>query len=192
MFERFTREARSVVARAAEQARTHGHDHIGTEHLLLGLLGPDAGTSRQLLLDAGLDAGRTEEEVQRRGRPSGFFSNEEAQALRTVGIDVEAVLHRMEQTFGPDAVLPPPSPRRGPFRRARAATRSRFTPRAKKVLELSLREAIRCRDDHIGSEHILLGLLREGRGCAISILREADVDIDGLRRSTMAAIRKAA
>jgi ATP-dependent Clp protease ATP-binding subunit ClpA len=192
MFERFTREARSVVARAAEDARTYGHDHIGTEHLLLGLLGPDAGTSRQLLLDAGLDAGRIEHEVERRGRPSGFFSDEEAEALRTVGIDVEAVLQRMEQTFGPDAVLAPPSPRRGPFRRARAAARSRFTPRAKKVLELSLREAIRCQDDHIGSEHILLGLLREGRGCAVSILREAGVDIDALRRSAMAAVRKAA
>jgi ATP-dependent Clp protease ATP-binding subunit ClpA len=60
------------------------------------------------------------------------------------------------------------------------------------VLELALREAIHCHDDHIGAEHILLGLLREGRGSAVTILLESGVDLDALRRATLAVLRKAA
>lgn len=193
MFERFTRPARTVVVRAAEHSRRMGHAHVGTEHLLLGLLSPEAGGTSRLLLDAGLDPREVEAAVQRIDAASArFFSDEEADALRTVGIDVDAVLERMEKTFGPDAVRAEPKPRRGPFRRARAAVRSRFTQRARKVLELSLREAIRCHHDHIASEHILLGLLREGRGSAVTILRDAGVDPDALRRATLAALREAA
>jgi ATP-dependent Clp protease ATP-binding subunit ClpA len=193
MFERFTREARAVVVRATEDARRRTHDHIGTEHLLLGLLAPDAGSTSRLLLDVGVDGERVDVAVRRLNPPSGgFFSDAEADALRAVGIHVDAVLERMEQTFGPDAVRAQPSPRRGPFRRSRAGGRSRFTPRARKVLELALREAIHCHDDHIGAEHILLGLLREGRGSAVTILLESGVDLDALRRTTMAALRKAA
>jgi ATP-dependent Clp protease ATP-binding subunit ClpA len=193
MFERFTREARTVVTRAAEDGRRLGHVHIDTEHLLLGLVAPEAGGSSRLLLDAGLDPERLDAEVQRlNAPPGGFFSHEEAAALRTVGIDVDAVLDRMRQTFGPDAVRPEPAPRRGPFRRSRAGGRPGFTRRAKKVLELSLREAIACQDRYIGSEHILLGLLREGHGAAATILRDSGVDLAALRARTLAALRKAA
>ena len=193
MFERFTREARAVVVRAAQDGRRVGSDHVGTEHLLLGLLAPEAGSTSRLLADVGLGPERAEAAVRRLSSASeSFFTHEEADALRTVGIDVEAVLERMEQTFGPEAVRPQRSPRRGPFRRSRAGGRSRFTPRARKVLELSLRQAIRCQDDHIAAEHILLGLLREGRGRAVTILRERGVDLDALRRTTEATLRRAA
>ena len=67
-----------------------------------------------------------------------------------------------------------------------------FTPRAKKVLELALREALRLRHHHIGTEHILLGLLREGHGLAALVLTEAGVDLDDLRRRVETALRTAA
>lgn len=67
-----------------------------------------------------------------------------------------------------------------------------FSPRSKKVLELALREAIRLRHHHIGTEHILLGLLREGNGLAALVLAEAGVDLDDLRRRVETALRTAA
>ena len=58
-----------------------------------------------------------------------------------------------------------------------------FTPRAKKVLEMSLREALQLGDNFIGSEHILLGLLREGQGLGAEILQERGLRLDEIRRS---------
>jgi len=63
-----------------------------------------------------------------------------------------------------------------------------FTPRAKKVLELSLREAIRLKHKSIASEHILLGLIREGEGLAMKIMVEAGVDLEGVRREATASL----
>ena len=68
----------------------------------------------------------------------------------------------------------------------------RFAPRAKKVLELSLREAIRLQHRHIGPEHILLGLISEGGALAAQILTESGVSLPELRRSTVAALDEAA
>jgi ATP-dependent Clp protease ATP-binding subunit ClpA len=186
VFERFTSQARSVVVRAEEESRRLQHRHIGTEHLLLGLLGPDAGSAGALLRDAGLDLDGVREEVARRvAAPPPLLSDEDVAALRTVGIDVEAVLDRMQAAFGPDAVRAPE-----PLGRRRCprwgAGRPRVTPRVRKVLELSLREAIRLHDGSIGSEHLLLGLLRDGRGVAVDLLTDAGVDLDRLRRQAEA------
>jgi ATP-dependent Clp protease ATP-binding subunit ClpA len=179
VFERFTSEARAVVVRAREESRRLGHRHLGTEHLLLGLLGPDAGPAGVLLRDAGLDLDRVREEVARRvAAPPPLLSDEDAAALRTVGIDVQAVLDRMRAAFGPEAVHAPDPP--GRRRRVRLGP-GRVTPRARKVLQLALREAIRLHDGSIGSEHLLLGLLREGRGVAVDVLTDAGVDLDRLR-----------
>ena len=60
-----------------------------------------------------------------------------------------------------------------------------FTPRAKKVLELSLREALQLSHNYIGTEHILLGLLREGEGVAVQALGNLDVDLAALRQAVM-------
>jgi ATP-dependent Clp protease ATP-binding subunit ClpA len=190
VFERFTSQARAVVVRAEEESRRLQHRQVGTEHLLLGLLGPDAGPAGSLLRDAGLDLDRVRDEVARRvTTPPPLLRDEDVAALRTVGIDVDAVLDRMQAAFGPEAVqAPDPLGRRRGLRRG--AGRSRFTARARKVLELSLREAIRLRDGSIGSEHLLLGLLRDGRGTAVDVLTDAGVDLDRLRRQ--AEVRRGA
>jgi ATP-dependent Clp protease ATP-binding subunit ClpA len=218
MFERFTQDAREVVIRCQEEARSLRHDHIGTQHLLLALLAPPAGIARRVLIGAGLDAAQLRTEVQRlvrTGEP--ILSEEDAAALRTVGIDVDAVLARIEASFGPEALVVPAEPRRrGPLRRRprerrpgecrpgergpgergpgerRSGGHLPFTPRAKKVLELSLREAIRLKDRSIRPEHLLLGLLREGEGLAAEVLVGAGLSLDELRRATETAMREAA
>ena len=127
-----------------------------------------------MLRDFAIDAAWARGEVERivgRGEP-----DLDADALATLGIDLDAVRERVERTFGAGALA------RGRCRRGlmpRGALP--FTARAKKALELSLREAIAMGDDHIGSEHLLLGLAREGDGVAGRILRSRGVDRDTVR-----------
>ena len=182
MFERFTEGARGVVSVAAEQAGALGHDSVGTQHLLLGLLSPDTGAGYQVLHDAGLKADRVREVVRRRTPGDGFLTEEDAEALRSVGIDLDVVLEHLVESFGPDAV-PHSQPRR---------VRSRFSQPAKKTLQLALREAIWLKAGAIGSEHILLGLLRCDDRDTNAVLAELGVNPDDLREATLATIGRAA
>jgi ATP-dependent Clp protease ATP-binding subunit ClpA len=197
MFEQFTTSARGVVTGAREQARQLGHAHVGTEHLLLALLEPAAGVACDVLRDAGVDASRVRRDVQRRTGPEKrSITAEDAAALRTIGIDLPAVLAHIEQLLGPEALTAPPtsSQRRGRLRRREPAGAfgPRVTPRFKEVLELSLREALALRHVCIGAEHILLGLLRDGGGLAARVLADSGVDLHQLRSATLIALRPAA
>jgi ATP-dependent Clp protease ATP-binding subunit ClpA len=196
MFERFTVQARGVVVRAHQEARQLGHPHIGTEHLLLALLSEEAGTAYAVLHAAGLDGPRVRADVERLvGTPAKILNEDDAAALQTIGIDLDAVLARIEESFGPDALdPPPPAPQRGLLRRLRhrQGSVSRFTGRAKKVLELSLREAVGLGHHHIGAEHILLGLLREGNGLAAKVLVDAGLGLADLRQATLTGLGRAA
>jgi ATP-dependent Clp protease ATP-binding subunit ClpA len=156
------------------------------------------------------------------GRGRDFLGEADAEALRSIGIDLDSVVAAVEESFGPGALQPPrtvsrwrrrlrrlrPSRLLVRLRRPRPETlpghavqphRQRepgphlpFTRRSKKVLELSLRESIRLRHNYIGSEHILLGLLREGDGLAAQILCGAGLTLDDLRRRTLRALDEAA
>ncbi len=181
MFERFSEEARGVVSVALEQAGELGHDAVGTRHLLLGLLSPDTGAGYQVLNGAGLRADHVREVVRRR-TPGDGLTEEDAEALRTVGIDLHVVLEHLAETFGPDA-LPHSQPRR---------FRPRFSQPAKKTLQLALREAIWLKSGAIASEHILLGLLRCDDPDINAVLAEVGVSPDDLRRATLAKIGRAA
>jgi ATP-dependent Clp protease ATP-binding subunit ClpA len=174
MFERFTDDARAVVVRATAHADALQHGWIGTEHLLLGLLDDRDGRAARLLgpWDVGRDWVLGEvERIIGRGDPG-----IDAGALATLGIDLDEVRERVERTFGRGALSGRPGCRRGWF-----GPRMPFTPRAKKVLELSLREAVALGDNFIGAEHMLLGLLREGDGVAAQILRSRGVDRAAVR-----------
>ena len=142
MFERFSDDARRVVVLAQEEARLLSHDHIGTEHLLLGLLAERDGMAAEVLrsLDVDLDDAR-------------------AQVLEMVG-DGGAVL---------SGHIP-------------------FTPRAKKVLELSLREAMHLGHTYIGTEHILLGLCAEAQGVGALVLDTFGADLEHVRTAVLAAL----
>jgi ATP-dependent Clp protease ATP-binding subunit ClpA len=191
MFERFTEQARHVVLSARDQARELGHRHAGTEHLLLGLLDPDAGTPATLLAEAGLTSDGVRAQIRRLVGEPQFLTDADAAALERIGIDVAAVRAKLEESFGPGALEPDEPPTRsGLF--GRRTSGGPFGPRAKKVLELALREAIRLKHNWIGSEHILLGLIREGDGLAAKIMVDAGVDLARLRRTTEESLRAAA
>ncbi|MET8091760.1 Clp protease N-terminal domain-containing protein [Micromonospora sp. NPDC005220] len=194
MFERFTDRARDVVRRALEEARAEGQRPVGTEHLLLALLADDAGLASRVLADAGVRADDLRERIHRHTASGGAgLGDADAAALREIGIDLAAIVARIEESFGPDALREAvPAPRSRWGRRRRRYLGGPFSPRSKKALELSLREALRLHHRHIGTEHILLGVLREGQGLGALVLTESGVDLDDLRRRVELALRAAA
>jgi ATP-dependent Clp protease ATP-binding subunit ClpA len=190
MLERFTVEARQVVNRAQIERRQLGHDLIGTEHLLLGLLDEEISAVAGTLRDAGVDADRVRAEIASYVG-SGKLGESDAEALRSIGIDLDAVRATVEESFGQgalEAALPPG--RRRWF--GGRVHRTRLSRRAQKVLELALREAQRLHHHRIGSEHLLLGLLREGEGLAMLILTRSGLDPAELRRRTISSLEQAA
>src|ERR1700739_4254060 len=141
MFERFTNRARHVVVLAQEEARLLSHNYIGTEHVLLGLLGEPESVGGTVLTSFGM----TRDGVR---------------------VEVEEAVGRGKKA--PTGHIP-------------------FTPRAKKTLELSLREALAIKHNYIGTEHILLGLIREGEGVAAQILRDP-ADLLEIRAAVLHAV----
>ncbi len=135
MFERLTARSRKVVVRSQEEAQRLGHNYIGTEHLLLGILREDDGVA--------------------------------ARALNSLNVTLSEVRRRVESMVG-----------RG---EGETGAQAPFTPRSKKVLELALREALQLRHNYIGTEHILLGLLKESDGVAVRILSNLGADPDAVR-----------
>ncbi|MGY1721302.1 Clp protease N-terminal domain-containing protein [Blastococcus sp. SYSU DS0552] len=169
MFERFTQEARDVVVGAQAEARELRHPRIGTEHLLLGMLARPATTAARALTGHGI----THDDVVAAVRANRGGDELDADALSSLGIDLDAVRDRVEEAFGAGALDGP--------RRKGAAGHIPFTPRAEKVLELSLREAIAMKSRTITDGHVLLGLLREGEGLAVKVLHDRGVDLPALR-----------
>ena len=188
MFERFTDRARNVAVDAQAAARRLGHGYTGTEHILLGLLQGD-GIAARALGSLGITAAAVEREVLAEvGR--GPLGQRDAEALGAIGIDLEEVRRRVEASFGPGALYW--RPRRGCRRGRRvplAAGHIPFSPRAKKVLELSLREALALKHNYIGTEHILLGVAREGEGLAMLILTRLGAGPQVIRARVLDALR---
>ena len=136
MFERFTEKAIKVIMLAQEEARRLGHNFVGTEQILLGLIGEGTGIAAKTLKSMGVNLKDARIEVEKIiGRGSGFVAVE----------------------------IP-------------------FTPRAKRVLELSWEEARQLGHNYIGTEHLLLGLIREGEGVAARVLENLGVDLAKVRQ----------
>jgi ATP-dependent Clp protease ATP-binding subunit ClpA len=185
MFERFTQGARKATVDAQAAARRLGHGHIGTEHLLLGLLATD-GIAARVLGGLGVTPAAVEREVVAEvGR--GPLGTGDAEALGAIGIDLDEVRRRVEASFGKGALHWRPGrdcrgerPRLGHIP---------FSPRSKKVLELSLREALALKHRYIGTEHILLGLIREGEGLAMLVLTRLGAGPQAIRARVLDALR---
>ena len=173
MFERFTQEARAVVLLAQDEATALEADRIGAEHLLLGLAA-ERGAAARVLEPLGLGHGALRAELEQSG------AGLDADALASIGIDLDEVRRRVEESFGPGAL--------GGHRKGRRP----FSPEAKKALELALREAIALGDRHIGSEHILLGVVRDPGEPVAGVLRRHDQSPEAVRAAVMAARRRAA
>ncbi len=139
MFERFTEKAIKVIMLAQEEARRLGHNFVGTEQVLLGLIGEGTGVAAKTLKSMGVTLKDARAEVEKIiGRGSGFVAVE----------------------------IP-------------------FTPRAKRVLELSWDEARQLGHNYIGTEHLLLGLIREGEGVAARVLENLGVDLNKIRANVV-------
>ena len=173
MFERFADDARRAVVLAQEEALALRHGWIGTEHLLLGVLRSD-GDGARLLAGFGVDAAAVRDDVVRIIGPG--EEDIDPAALATLGIDLDAVRERVERAFGPGALS-----RRGHCGRGGSGARVPFTARAKKSLELALREAISLGSRDVGAEHVALGLLREADGVAARVLTARGVTFAAAR-----------
>jgi ATP-dependent Clp protease ATP-binding subunit ClpA len=182
MFERFTDRARRTVKGAQHQAQQLGRPFIGTEHLLLALLADDDGMAHDVLTEAGTSYERVRTAV------TGIEYTEvdtvdDAAALESIGIDLNAVKAKLEEAFGPGVLDERLPEKRGLFGRRKSAPgvgHLPFTRRSKIVLELSLREALALKHNYIGTQHILLGLIREN-GMAAKILADQGIDFKRLR-----------
>jgi ATP-dependent Clp protease ATP-binding subunit ClpA len=191
MFERFTAEARTAVVRAQSEARSLGHGWIGTEHLLLAVLADEGSGVTAALHGLGLDADRVRQQVQ---AAVGAGIDDDT-ALRDLGIDLGAVRRRVEERFGAGALDPRPARRparrrrrwpgrRKPCQQAAPSGHIPFTPRAKKSLELALREALATRSREIRTTHLVLGLMRED-GLAAAVVTRLGVRPDAVRRAVL-------
>ncbi|CAI7866076.1 unnamed protein product [Closterium sp. NIES-54] len=146
MFERFTEKAIKVIMLAQEEARRLGHNFVGTEQILLGLIGEGTGIAAKVLKSLGVNLKEARVEVEKIiGRGSGFVAVE----------------------------IP-------------------FTPRAKRVLELSLEEARQLGHNYIGTEHLLLGLLREGEGVAARVFENLGADAGNIRSQVIRMVGESA
>lgn len=139
MFDRFTDRARRVILAAQDEAKRFKRSHVGTEHLLLALIGEEDAVAIRIIED--------------------------------IGPEIDDIKLRLEEemdvgTTAPSAHIP-------------------FTPRAKKVLELSLKEALKLGHSHVGTEHILLGLAKEREGVAAKILEEFSINLENIREIVM-------
>lgn len=175
--QRFTRRARAAVVAAVEEADRSGDDLVAPSHLLLAVVADTEGLAARVLGDVGVEVGRLRSEVERR-RAAGSvgLGEEDAEALASIGIDLDAVLRRLD---GP-ALAP-----------RRRRWRGRFEARSRTVLELSLREAIALRHHHIGTEHLLLGVVRSGDPVVVDALRACGASYDGIRDGVRQALRRA-
>lgn len=176
MFERFSQPAREAVVRAQEEVRLLDGQWLGTEHLLLGVLADADSSAGAALRRLGVTQAVTRRRI---GELVGPEAGLDAEALRSLGIDLDAVRRAAEAAFGPGAL-------NQQCRGSRHRGFLRFSPRAKKVLELALRESERRRDGYLGTEHMVLGILREAGGLAAVILAEAQVDRAGFEAALIA------
>ena len=213
MFERFSGEARSAVAQAQEHARRLGHRYIGCEHLLLAAAST-AEPASAALREHGVTPAGVETEIVRLvglGRAANLFSASDREALASIGIDLDVVRARIEAAFGPDAFTrggpaacrSRPAVRKNPvalLRRARRGGHHQhpapsghipFTPRAKKSLLLSLREAEARHDNYIGIEHLTLALVGMKDGAVPPILSALGASPATLRAAILDRYRKA-
>lgn len=185
MFERFTQSARGVVMRAREEAHRLGHGCIGTEHVVVALA-EDEGIAGQVLRAAAVsaDALRTE-----RAREANSASRDlDADALRSIGIDLDDVRRAVERTFG-EGALDEPLDLSGQRRRGGHIP---FTKDAKRALERAVRQTLMLGQTSIGSEHLLLGVLDNGDGPGVRLLIRLGVDPRQLRAATIERARRSA
>ncbi len=216
-----TPRAKKVIEFAIEEARKLNHKHVGTEHLLIGLIREEGGVAGQVLKYMGLSLPKIRDEVCRlrqldpwaqsalsparvyerftdRSRKVMQLASKEAErfnheyigtehlllglvtegagvaavALQNLGIDLDKIRAEVEKIVpsGPDMVTPGGRPQ---------------TPRMKKVIEYSIEEAGKLDHNYVGTEHLLLGLIREEEGVAAQVLMNLGLNLAAVRAEVL-------
>ena len=142
MYERFTERARKVLYLSQQEAKRLGHNYVGTEHLLLGLVAEGEGVAATALQSLEI-------------------------SLQKVRSEVERIIGASEAPYLGDVAL---------------------TPRAKRVLELALDEGRQLGHNYIGTEHIILGLIRESEGVAAQVLKNMGADLERVRKQVLSQL----
>ncbi|MFE6919988.1 Clp protease N-terminal domain-containing protein [Nocardia sp. NPDC057663] len=174
MFEKFTRHARVAVVSAQDDAKELGAKQIGPEHVLLGVVSNAEPGLRAVLDTRGITADGVRTALA--GRASvPPLGTDDAEALRSIGIDLDAVRASIAENFGPEAWdRAEPEVKRGVFGRMLGAGHIPFTGTAKKTLELALREAIHRKEREISTAYLLLGILRAADPATTDLLGGRD------------------
>ncbi|MDA4110121.1 Clp protease N-terminal domain-containing protein [Mycolicibacterium holsaticum] len=188
MFERFSRSARVSVTLAQEEARERESEAIGPQHLLVGVLQSAGRDLAGLLSGYGLTAQVVRERLDAHSPSGDPLFDDDAEALKSIGIDLNAVRDRVNRAFGKDA-WDNAFGKSG--RRSRRFGHVPLTKPAKKVLELALRETLAHKDSTIGCEHLMLGILRGGDEFTIGLIAE-HVGVDELRSAIAGLLDQAA
>lgn len=168
MFEKFTSDAREAVVAAQREARDLKATRIEAVHVFLGVIA-HAGPGLSSALE---EQGYTSDSVRAALSDGVALGERDAEALESIGIDLDAVRASLEATFGEGALDHPTPERRGWMRRKTGHIA--FASGAKKALELSLREAIARKDQEIRCEHLLLGLIRGADEGFTAVVTEPD------------------
>ena len=177
MFERFTKPARAVVKDARDHAERATASEVRPEHLLMALLDNDGCLAVRVLdrLGVPVATARTTLHRNRRKYVDGL-DEADAEALATIGIDLDEVVRRIDRNLGG-------------LRRSSGGPR--FSRGAKKALELALREALALRHNFIGTEHLLLGLARCDDRVVADTLAGCGLSRPALRDAVADAVRRA-
>ncbi|QCH25494.1 ATP-dependent Clp protease ATP-binding subunit ClpC1 [Mycobacteroides salmoniphilum] len=193
MFEKFQKSAKVAVVLSQEEAREMDESRIGAEHVLVGVLDSAGGPLSELLAGYGLTADTVRDRL-RTGVHEPPLDDEDAQALKAIGIDLSQVRASVSKVFGPqafDKAFEKSGRRQGRVRGWRPFGMIPFNSSAKKCLELALREAIAHKDNWIGCEHMMLGILRGGDPVALAVITE-QVPADELRQAVVGLLDRAA
>jgi len=149
MFERYTEDARKVLSRARQEAQKFHHDHIGTEHVLLGLIEVKTGVAADILSHRNIDLKHAKAEVEKLVTP-GTPKNE-------------------------DALVALPR-----------------TIHAHELIDDAVEEARALKHNYIGTEHLLLALLKEEDGCGAKVLGNLDMKLDDVRQDVLTFVNRPA
>jgi excisionase family DNA binding protein len=161
-FKNFTEKARKAMLLSVDEARRLEHNYVGTEHLLLGLVSEGEGVAAHVLSSFGVELDKTRNEIV-------SMLNHGREKSNPVLGKIKTAMHQGEIVF--------------------AGRQAALTGRAKKVMGLAVDEASLLGHPYIGTEHLLLGILREGEGLAVGALENLGVDLEKIRRETLQMLK---
>jgi ATP-dependent Clp protease ATP-binding subunit ClpC len=172
VFEQFTDRARRSLLLGQEAAIELGHTYLGCEHLLLGLIKEGSGVAAVVLAEAEITEAAVRDQIVERVGAQAPSAVTDADALASLGIDLNEVHRQLEASFGKAGL--PPSRETPPF-----------TPRAKASLERAVAESDKLQHGYVGQEHLLLALLVDDGNLAASILGAVGADLVRIREATL-------